>query len=61
MNTICRWVHGKDGALVMEWTKADDPEVRWDDAELRGADGFEAAYALMELNHDSDALTPVGL
>jgi hypothetical protein len=61
MNTICRWVRGKDGSLVMEWAKADDSAVEWEDSAVRGADSSEAAYAFMELNHDSDALTPVGV
>ena len=28
MTMICKWVHADDGALVMEWTKAEDMHVR---------------------------------
>ena len=27
MNMICKWVHADDGALVMDWTKAEDVHV----------------------------------
>jgi hypothetical protein len=61
MNTICRWVRGKDGALVMEWTEADYCAVEWDDSDVRAADGREAAYDFLELNRECDTLTPVGV
>jgi hypothetical protein len=55
MNMICMWVHGDDGALVTEWAKADDSEVDWGLGILDAADAFEA------LEHNTDALTPIGV
>ena len=55
MNLICKWVHADDGALVMEWTKAGDSEVRW------GTGGNEVAYDFEVFDHHADALTPVGV
>jgi hypothetical protein len=53
MNMTCAWVRADDGALVMKWTKAEDPGVSWgirDDVE----------YAFEVLDHHADALTPIG-
>jgi hypothetical protein len=55
MNMICRWVHADNGALVMEWTKAEDSEVHW------RTGGNEVAYAFEVFDHNADALTPVGV
>ena len=55
MNMICRWVHDDDGALVMEWTAAEDTAVR------RGTGGSEAANAFEVFDHNADALTPIGM
>jgi hypothetical protein len=55
MNMICKWVHADDGALVMEWAKAGDADVRW------GTDCSEVAYAFELFDHLADTLTPVGV
>jgi hypothetical protein len=54
MNMTCAWIRGDDGALVMKWTTAGDPEVSW------GA-GDDVEYALEVLDHQADALTPIGV
>ena len=62
MNLTCTWVRGKDGALVLEWARADDFGPCWEaSAGHWQADDFEAAYGFKELRHDTDALTSVGV
>jgi len=55
MTMFCRWVHADDGALVMEWTAAEGTAVQ------RGTGGTEAVDAFEVLDHNTDALTPVGV
>jgi hypothetical protein len=55
MNMICRWVRADDGALVMEWTTAEDTAVH------RGTGGDEAANAFAVFDCSTHALTPVGV
>jgi hypothetical protein len=53
MNMICRWVHADGGALVMEWTKAEDVRVR------RGSGGQPPSTAGLAVR-DARVLTPLG-
>jgi hypothetical protein len=52
MNMTCAWVRADDGALVMKWTKAADPEVSW------GTDGqFERLLVALDAR-DLVSVTP---
>ncbi len=55
MNMIYRYVRADDGALVMEWAKARDSEVRW------GTGSDDGEYAFEVFDHNADALTPIGV
>jgi hypothetical protein len=62
MNVQCTWVKGNDGALVIEWARADDLAPCWEaSAGDWHADDSAAAYSFQERHHDTDALTSVGV
>jgi hypothetical protein len=54
MNMICKWVRADDGALVMEWTKAEEMHVR------RGPGGQQPPSTAGLAVRDARVLTPVG-
>jgi hypothetical protein len=54
MNMTCAWVRADDGALVIKWTKAADPEVSW-------GTGDDVDYAFAVLDQHAEALTPIGV
>jgi hypothetical protein len=54
MTMICKWVHADDGALVMEWTKAEDMHVR------RGPGGQQPPSTGGLAVRDARVLTPLG-
>ena len=62
MNVTCTWVKGHDGALVLEWVRADDLGRCWEaSCGHWHADDFETAYSVEELHPGTDALTSVGV
>jgi hypothetical protein len=54
MTMSCKWVHADDGALVMEWTKAEDMHVR------REPGGQQPPSAAGLAVRDARVLTPLG-
>jgi hypothetical protein len=54
MNMTCTWVRADDGALVMKWTKAGDPDLHWEA-------GDDVEFAFEVLDQRADALTPIGV
>jgi hypothetical protein len=54
MALVCKWVHADDGALVMEWAKAEDMHVR------RGPGGQQPPFTAGLAGRDARVLTPLG-